>query len=153
MSHIDTSRVSHANASCRIYVTHASYIRGTWLVRMPHVTHSYVRHDTSIRDTCLFFYTWVMLHSHVRHGLCHMWDMTRSYVRHDSLTCDPRLIQMSHMTHPNVKHDSLMRDIWLCHVWVTTHILMLDRIQSYVRHDSFKRESWLTHMRHMTRGG
>jgi len=35
------------------YVRHDSFIRETWLIRTRDMTHSYVRHDSFLRETCL----------------------------------------------------------------------------------------------------
>jgi len=106
-----------------------------YLIKMvPHVTHSYVRHDSFI---CA---TW----------LIHKCNMTNSYVRHDSFISATWQIHMCDMT-PLVRclrwhaSTSFNGDVWhdysyvrhdssICATW---RIHMCDMTHSYVRHDSF----------------
>jgi len=91
----------------------------TWLIRMLHMTHTYVGHDSYI---CV---TWLvrmlrMTPANVWHDsfvcctwLMHMWDMIHTYVWHDSLVCCAWLMHMCDMTLLYVAHDSYISGTWL----------------------------------------
>jgi len=107
----------------------------TWLVQMCDMTHSYLRHDSSIGLTLICV-----------SSLIHMCDMTHSYARHDSCICATWLCDM--MTHSYVwhedsfvcvtRHDSFICVTWLIHMCVVTY--------PYVWRDSFICATWLMHM-------
>ena len=67
------------------YVRHDSCIFATWFIHMCDMTHAYVRHDSFIRVTWLI-HMCDMTHSCVT-WLIHMCDMTHSYVWYDSFIC------------------------------------------------------------------
>jgi len=120
------------------YVRHDSFIRETWLIHMWNMTHVYVCNWVSPCILLMCLHVWYTRET----WLIHMWDMTHSYVRHASFIGVTWLIHMWNMTYSYVWHDSFICETWLIHIW--------DMIHSYVRHDSFICETCRIHMWDMT---
>jgi len=92
------------------YVMPHSYV--TWLIHIWHMTHSYVWHNTFIRD--------MTPHSYVTWCLIHTWCLIRMWL--DSFTYGTWLIHMCETTHS--------------YEWVVSHnTIICDMTQSYVWHD------------------
>jgi len=109
-----------------ILTWHDSFVSVTWLIRMCDMTHSYVWHDSFIREEKSWSKT-RRLCGRVMH-IWHAWfirDMTHLYVWHDSFVCVTWLIRMRDMTHSYVWHDSFVCVTWL--------IRMCDMTHSYLR--------------------
>ena len=88
-------------------------MRGTWLMHVLHMTHSYARHDTFIRVTC---------------PIC-ICDMTQSFAWYDPFVDVTRLIRTCDVTHSYEWYGLFIRVTWL--------ICMCDMTHSYVWRNSF----------------
>jgi len=127
------------------HVRHDSSICAAWLIHVCNMTHSYVWHD-SFRCAAWLIYTCDKTHSYVWHDsfICVTWLIHTYEERHESSIGVQR-----DMTHPHVWHDSstcvtysFIRATWL--------IYMCDMIHSYVRRDSSICAACLIHVCDMT---
>ena len=172
------------------HTTHVAFTCAVWLIRMwdmkdSHVlhtcvsesfpcaqcvdlTHSYVRHDSSIprkdgphESYALFTRVMWLIHTWNVSFICvtwliHMGNIGHRYVWHDALICVTWLMLMCDMTHsylPRMAPISCMRlsyvwcDSFICVTWL---IHMSDMGQPFVWHDSFTCVTWLMHTCDMT---
>jgi len=124
------------------------------------MTHSYVRHDSSICKSWLI-HTWAIPHPYVRHAvLTQLFDMTSSnlesdlsYVQHDPVPCDCLFQNTSAATWRDVLTIHVtwrihMRD--MTHSYATGLARMCDMTHLYVWHDPFICVTWPIHMCDMT---
>jgi len=137
------SHVSHTNESCLVYVllmNESGTVTCDWVM-----THSYVRHDSFVRETWLIHEA--LLHVTESHVIASDSFGSKTYMRHDSFVCETWLIRTWDMTHSwgTLTCDWVTcNSAWLIHTrdMIHSHVTVPDSFISTANRRQSGTESW-----------